>query len=76
MAHVDAAIAYDEVLSLEEAAARLKIAPKTMREWLRTGKVEGFKAGKLWRVRASALPRFIHEATQYQQERRSRGTGL
>jgi predicted site-specific integrase-resolvase len=47
MAHVDAAIAYDEVLSLEEAAARLKIAPKTMREWLRTGKVEGFKAGKL-----------------------------
>jgi hypothetical protein len=47
-----------------------------MREWLRTGKVEGFKAGKLWRVRASALARFIHEATQYQQERRSRGAGL
>jgi excisionase family DNA binding protein len=59
----------DDVLTLAEAAGRAKVAVKTMREWLRTGKLKGIKAGKLWRVRASDLEHFF-EASAHQQVRR------
>jgi excisionase family DNA binding protein len=55
---------HEEVLTLEEAAERLKIAPKTMRDWLRTGRMPGFKAGKLWRVRASDIDAVIASRLQ------------
>jgi hypothetical protein len=35
-----------------------------MREWLRTGKLKGIKAGRLWRVRASDLERFFEESAK------------
>lgn len=50
-----------ELLTLDEAAARLRIAPKTMRDCLRTGKVRGVKTGKYWRVRAEDVDAFIRE---------------
>jgi excisionase family DNA binding protein len=46
------------VLTVEEVAARLKVAPKTVRDWLATGKLQGFKAGKLWRIPERALESF------------------
>ena len=49
----------NELLTLEEAAARLKIAPKTMRDWLRTGKMRGVKTGKYWRVREQDVDAFV-----------------
>jgi excisionase family DNA binding protein len=54
----------DDILTLEEAAARAKVAVKTMREWLRTGKLKGIKAGRLWRVRAGDLERFFEESAK------------
>src|SRR5918996_41694 len=36
----------DELLSVDEAASKLKLAPKTLRDWLRTGKLPGLKLGK------------------------------
>jgi excisionase family DNA binding protein len=51
----------NELLTLEEAAARLKIAPKTMRDWLRTGKLRGVKTGKYWRVREEDVATFIRD---------------
>jgi excisionase family DNA binding protein len=45
----------DELLSVEEAAATLKIAPKTLRDWLRTGKLPGVKMGKRWLIREQDL---------------------
>jgi excisionase family DNA binding protein len=50
-----------ELLTLEEAADRLKIAPKTMRDWLRTGKLRGVKTGKYWRVREEDVETFVRE---------------
>jgi hypothetical protein len=32
-----------------------------MREWLRTGKLKGLKAGRLWRARTRDLERFFEE---------------
>jgi excisionase family DNA binding protein len=40
-------------LTIEEAAPRLKIAPKTLRNWLRDGKFPGFKLGRKWLVDAA-----------------------
>jgi excisionase family DNA binding protein len=45
----------EELLSVEEASAKLKIAPKTLRDWLRTGKLPGVKLGKRWLIRAQDL---------------------
>jgi excisionase family DNA binding protein len=49
----------NHLLTIEEAAARLKIAVKTMREWLRTGKLPGVKTGKYWRVREQDIEAFV-----------------
>jgi hypothetical protein len=38
----------------EEAAACLKVAPYTVREWLQQGKWGGFKTAKMWRIRQRA----------------------
>jgi len=51
--------AQDELLTQDEAAARLKISRFTMGDWLRAGKIKGIKVGKLWRVRGSALEDFL-----------------
>ncbi|MGH8066498.1 MAG: helix-turn-helix domain-containing protein [Candidatus Entotheonellia bacterium] len=54
----------DDILTLEQAANRAQVAVKTMREWLRTGKLKGIKAGRLWRVRANDLERFFEESAK------------
>jgi excisionase family DNA binding protein len=46
----------DRLLSPDAAAERLGVAPKTVRAWLRTGKVRGVRAGRLWRLRPEDLP--------------------
>ena len=45
-----------EVLTLDEAAARLKVRPATMRLYARKQIVPGVKLGKHWRFRADDLP--------------------
>jgi excisionase family DNA binding protein len=48
-----------EVLTIEEAAARLKLKPQTVRDWLNAGKLKGVKLGRVWRVDAEALDRLL-----------------
>ena len=45
----------DDLLTVEEASAKLKIAPKTLRDWLRIGKLSGVKLGKRWLIREQDL---------------------
>ena len=49
----------DQLLTPEEAAARLKISRFTLGDWLRSGKIKGVKVGSLWRVRESDLEAFV-----------------
>ena len=53
----------ERLLTPEQAAERLAVAPKTIRDWLRTGKLKGRKLGgnKLWRIREADLDSFIRE---------------
>jgi excisionase family DNA binding protein len=50
----------DELLTVEEAAGRLKMHPVTVRRLLREGNLPGRKVGaRQWRVSAAALREFI-----------------
>jgi excisionase family DNA binding protein len=54
----------DEYLTIEEAANRVKVKPDTLRLWLRTGRLKGLKAGRLWRVRTADLDAFLEQSAQ------------
>ena len=43
------------LLTVEQAAERLQLAPFTVREQLKRGKLRGIKRGRVWRVPESAL---------------------
>ena len=45
----------DDPLSVEEAAAKLKLAAKTLRDWLHTGKLPAINLGKRWLIRDQDL---------------------
>ena len=45
-------------LDSEEAAAIMKIHPKTLQKLARKGVVRGIQIGKLWRFRASEIERW------------------
>lgn len=47
------------LLSPEEVAERLTVTPRTVRDWLRAGKLRGTKAGRLWRVSEEAVCEFL-----------------
>jgi excisionase family DNA binding protein len=44
-----------KVLTPEETAERLKISAKTIRDWLRSGRLKGIKIGRQWRVEESVI---------------------
>ena len=46
---------FEPLLKSEEAAALLKIHPKTLQRMARNGENTGIRIGKLWRFRASEL---------------------
>ena len=46
---------FEPLLDSDEAAALLKISPKTLQRMARTGEITGIHIGKLWRFRASDL---------------------
>jgi excisionase family DNA binding protein len=54
----------EPLLDSEEAAALLKIHPKTLQKLARAGTVDAIRIGKLWRFRASALNRWLEEITR------------
>ena len=47
------------LLTTEQAAATLQLSPKTLKGWLRAGKLTGCKIGHQWRVREVDLEAFI-----------------
>ncbi len=53
-------IQLDPLLDSEEAAALLKIHPKTLQKLARKGLVHGIHVGKLWRFRTAEIERWIN----------------
>lgn len=52
-------VEFQNLLTPEEAAARMAVSPKTVRDWLREGKLQGVKVSNLWRVRPEDLEAFV-----------------
>jgi excisionase family DNA binding protein len=46
---------FEPFLNSEQAAALVKVHPKTLQRLARNGHVVGYRIGKLWRFRASDL---------------------
>jgi len=55
---------FEPFLDSEQAAALVRIHPKTLQRLARTGRVHGYRIGKLWRFRASDLASRSEEAGQ------------
>ncbi|MCL6614075.1 MAG: helix-turn-helix domain-containing protein [Firmicutes bacterium] len=49
----------ERLLTPQEAAEILAVSPKSIREWLRQGKLKGVRAGRLWRIREHDLEAFL-----------------
>lgn len=58
----------ENLLTPEEAAERIAVSPRTLRDWLRAGELRGVKVGKLWRVRPADLEAFIEPASKLNTE--------
>jgi len=50
---------FEPILDSEEAAGLLHIHPKTLQRLARNGTIPGFRIGKLWGFRASALNEWL-----------------
>ena len=54
---------YDDVLTVEEACEALKIGFNAMYELLHTGKIKGYRNGRVWRIPKAALVEYIRNCT-------------
>jgi len=52
---------FEQLLDSDEAAALLKIHPKTLQKMARNGQIKGVQVGKLWRFRASVLNTWLNQ---------------
>ena len=56
--------AFEELLDSVEAAALLKIHPKTLQRMARNHELEAVRIGKLWRFRVSHLNQWLTRQVQ------------
>jgi excisionase family DNA binding protein len=52
---------FEPLLDSDEAAALLKIHPKTLQRMARNGDIPGIQIGKLWRFRVADLLQWIEK---------------
>ena len=55
------AFATEPLLDSDQAAAILKIHPKSLQRMARRGEIRGLQIGKVWRFRASVLDEWIQQ---------------
>ena len=51
----------ERLLDSHEAAALLKVHPRTLQRLAQRGEIAGVQVGKLWRFRASSIDAWIQE---------------
>jgi excisionase family DNA binding protein len=48
-----------EYLTVDEVAAKLRVAPKTVRRWCASGQLKALRAGRPWRIKPADLEIFM-----------------
>ena len=51
----------EQLLTIVEAAQRLNVKKRTLEAWIREGKVQGIRLGRLHRIKRSVVDRLVHE---------------
>lgn len=54
----------EKLMSPEEVAGKLRVTAAAVRQWVRTGKLEAFRAGKLIRITPGQLDEFLATSRQ------------
>ena len=54
----------EKLLSITEAAEVMNVQEETVRQWLRSGRLKGLKAGRVWRIKPSAVELFLGSADE------------
>jgi excisionase family DNA binding protein len=52
----------EQLYTVEQAAEKLQVQPRTVRDWLKAGKLGGLITGRFWRIRESDLQTFLQKA--------------
>jgi len=55
-----------KLLTPEQAASRLAVSSRSIREWLRVGKLKGVRAGRLWRISDRDIEEFLEHSPEKQ----------
>ena len=55
---------FDDILTVEEACEALKIGYNMMYSLLSTGRIKGYRNGRVWRIPKTALVEYIREMQQ------------
>lgn len=60
----------DKLLTVDQAAAKLSVHPKTIRQYIRNRQLKAQKIGKLWRIQEKDLNEFIGNIPEQKTEKR------
>ena len=55
---------YDDILTVEEACEALKIGYNAIYGLLNTGKLRGYRNGRVWRIPKAALVEYIQSSSK------------
>lgn len=55
---------YDDILNVEEACEALKIGYNAIYGLLNTGKLRGYRNGRVWRIPKAALVEYIQNSSK------------
>jgi excisionase family DNA binding protein len=47
------------IYTVKEAAKELKVCDRTLKNWLNTGTIKGFRLGKRWRISQEEINRIM-----------------
>ena len=51
----------EQLMKVDEVAEILQIHEKTVKKWLREGKIQGIKLGKSWRIEKEELKEYLNK---------------
>ncbi len=57
----------EKLLTPEQVADILQVSVKTIKNWLRSGKLRGVKMGQLWRIEQEALQEYLNRQKRAQE---------
>ena len=54
----------EKMFTPEQVAEQFGLTPRTIKDWMRTGKLKGVKFGKSWRIKENDLKEFMSKGSE------------